>query len=291
MRVVVVGSGGFIGRVLTSRLRESGIEVVESSSRDGTGLNELSGLPDDGFPDLGSGDCVVYMAQSPHFRDLPKTPWRLLGLNALGPAHVARRAVKAGVSRMMYMSTGNVYAPSFAPLAEESPVRRDSWYPLSKLNGEDALRFFGDELHISVVRLFGVYGPGQTRALMPNLARAIQGRQPVTLQRNPGDPSDHDGLRVSFCHVDDVVHALESLISRGGAGTVNVGGDEEVSIRELASRIADELQVEPVFDVVEAFREGDLICDTTRLANLIRWKPRSISEGIAQTMPWLREAL
>ena len=291
VRVVVVGSAGFIGGVLTVRLRNAGFEVVESSSRDGTGLDASTGLPSDGFPELLRDDCVLYMAQSPHYRSLPEAPWRLLALNAFGPAHVARRALEAGAARFVQMSTGNVYAPSFALLTEDAPVRRDSWYALSKLNGEDAVRFFSDELQVTVVRLFGVYGPGQARALVPNLARTIRARQAVSLQRNPGDPADCDGLRVSFCHVDDAVYALERLFTGGNAETVNVGGVEAVSIRQLEKRIALELDVDPVFDVVEKIRESDLIADTSKLASSIRWQPRSIDDGIAQTMPWLREAL
>jgi len=291
VRVVVVGARGFIGGVLCARLRASGLDVVGSSSRDGTGLDAVSGLPCEGFPELRAGDCVVYLAQSPHYRDLPASPWRLLGLNAFGPAHVARRAVEAGAERFLLMSTGNVYAPSFAPLDEDAPVRRDGWYPLSKLCGENAVRFYREEMAVCVVRLFGVYGPCQERALVPNLARALLAGRPITIQGNPADPEDRDGLRVSFCHVEDAVRALEVLITQEGPETVNIGGTAPASIRQVASRLAAELGTEPRFEHAAAQREGDLVADTSTLSRLTDWQPRPVEEGIAQTVQSLRAHL
>lgn len=106
---------------------------------------------------------MVFLVQSPFNHKKPANINYLLNVNIISAMKAGEYARKSGVKRFLYASTGNVYAPSFAPLREDSTLRRDNWYSLSKIDAEESLTFFQDQLKITVVMLFGVYGPGQTK--------------------------------------------------------------------------------------------------------------------------------
>jgi UDP-glucose 4-epimerase len=90
-------------------------------------------------------------------------------------------------------------------------------------------------LPVLIARLFNTVGPrqvGRYGMVLPNLIhQALTGR-PMTIFG--------DGKQTrSFCHVSDTVEALLLLVESDAAwGTVvNVGSDQEISIRGLAERI------------------------------------------------------
>ena len=93
-------------------------------------------------------------------------------------------------------------------------------------------------LAVTIVRLFNTVGPrqvGQYGMVLPRFAAwAVAGR-PVQVYG--------DGTQTRcFCHVVDVVDALVKLMRAGAAGQVfgrvfNVGGDQEVTMLDLARRV------------------------------------------------------
>ena len=197
---------------------------------------------------------------------------------------VAALAAKAGVRKMIYTSTGNVYAPGFGAYAESSPLRRDALYELSKVQAEEALSLFQGRLNLTVVRLFGIYGPGQSGRLIPNLAAAIASGKPLIIERHPIDPSDLGGLRVSPCYIDDTVGILAGLIRRESPPAMNVAGDEVLSVRQIAAAIGRLLGREPSFEVAVRSRAGDLVADIGLLKRLLDPRFTPFETGLRRTL-------
>ena len=139
---------------------------------------------------------VYYLAQSPRYRQTPEQSAHLFAVNCVAATQAAEAARRAGVNRFIYASTGNVYQSSFLPLAETAPVRRDNWYALSKVMGEDALALYRPYLDITIARIFGVYGPQQTDKLVPMIAERIKARLPIFLDKNPHNAADLRGFFV-----------------------------------------------------------------------------------------------
>ena len=65
MSVLIIGSNGFLGRVLCDTLGTAGIDVLRASSSDGTGIDPRTGLLPDSFAVPASVDAVIYLSQSP----------------------------------------------------------------------------------------------------------------------------------------------------------------------------------------------------------------------------------
>ena len=268
MKTAVVGGSGYIGRNLCAALQQRGDEVVSISAGRDNGISIVTGLFPEDFSFPQGVEAVYYLSQSPHYRRLPEASIHVVAVNCMAAIQAAFAAREAGVKRFVYASTGNVYVPSFEPLTEASPLRRDNWYSLSKVMGEDALCLFRPDMAVTVARIFGVYGPGQQDKLVPNLVHSLQTGGPISVDRNPCDPHDRSGLRISLIYVDDLVCALMNLLSLAEGITVNLAGPKPMSIRDIAYSIGVLLGVDPVLEEGTRFREGDLIADTTKYSSL-----------------------
>lgn len=283
MSVLIIGSTGYMGRHLMAGLAAAGLPAAGASSSDGTGIHPDTGLLPDSFAVPAGTGAVVYMAQSPRYRD-PEQASHVLAVNVVSAVRAAVAARKAGVRRFVYVSTGTVYAPSFEPLTESAPVRGADWYSLSKIQGEQAIQMFRDDMDVHVVRPFGVYGPGQTGRLVPNLMASIQEGRTITLQGRRDDPSDADGLRISLCHVDDATRILIHLIQHGGPACLNLAGEQAASIRTLATLLGELLGRPPVLAAATAFRNFDLVADIGLLRQIQPMVFTPLRQGLATLM-------
>lgn len=285
MKVMVIGCGGYIGRHLMTGLSSTGIDAIGTSSSDGTGIDPQSGLFPASFGIPGDVTVVVYLAQSPCYREVPENGAHVMAVNTFSAVRTATLARAAGVQRFIYVSTGTVYATSFDPITEDAPVRRDNWYVLSKLHAEEALALFRNDMEIVVLRPFGVYGPGQHGRLVPNLINAVKVGQPVTLQPKAGVFDDMEGLRISLCYVDDATRILLQLVRQGGPSCLNLAGPETLSVRFIAQVIGDLLGKSPLFEVSTSPRASDLIADTRNLIDSLAVPTfMPFSEGIKRTV-------
>jgi len=261
-------------------LTSAGLPAVGASSSDGTGIDIDSGLlPDTFVVEPGTG-AVVYMAQSPWYRD-SKLASHVLAVNVVSAVRAAVAARKAGVRRFIYVSTGTVYAPSFDPLTEDSPVHGADLYSLSKIQGEQAVQKFRGDIDVHIVRPFGVYGPGQKGRLVPNLMASILEGRTITLQGRRDKPSGSDGLRISLCHVDDATRIFIQLIQQGGPACLNLAGEEAVSIGMLATLLGELLGRPPVLAAATAFRNFDLVADIGLLRQIQPMTFTPLREGLA----------
>lgn len=309
MKVHLIGAGGFIGRALSRRLLEHGHEA--------TGVDLRPSQPGDAFEikacdvsrdpiDIPAGrDLVVYLAQSPHYRQPKGRLDHLFAVNVAGALRAAEAAAESNAGHFLYCSTGNVYDHSFEPMREAAPVRRDNPYSLSKLAAEEALDLVQADMPITRARLFGVFGPGQQRNLVSQIHQRVMKGAPVELRPREitsDSPETPDavatatsvetefGLRISLTFVIDLAEIVIRLAERALAGTdlppiINIAGDEAVSLRRLADVIGHATGRSPQFEIGETPRDTDFIADIARLRALIQPSFTPLEDAIARTFP------
>jgi UDP-glucose 4-epimerase len=207
---------------------------------------------------------------------------------------------------VLIASTSEVYGKSTAlPFREDGDMQmgatdRGRWaYACSKAIDEFlALAYWKErQLPTVVVRLFNTVGPRQTGRygmVLPRFVRQALAGAPVTVY---GDGTQ----RRCFCHVGDVVEALIMLIDRQESygEVINVGSQEELSIRELAERVIDITSSDSPISLIpytDAYEEGfeDMhrrVPDTSKVEAMIGWQPtRSLDEIIADVASAQRAA-
>ena len=284
LKIVIIGSSGYVGKRLCNAHVLRGDEVVELSSS-GNGINPITGLFKSGFSIHEGTDVVYYLAQSPCYRSASEGVDHLLCVNCVAAVQAAEAARLAGVGRFIYASTGNVYKPSFEPLSESGEVRRDAWYPLSKLMAEDALKLYRSSMKVTIARIFGVYGPGQTNKLVPFLVQSLKARKPLFVDRNPNKPDDINGLQVSLIYIDDLVAAFMHLADHiSPVEIVNVGGEQAVSVCEIVTILGHQLGIEPSITVSMKNRDGNLIADVALIKALTGIEFTNIEDGVAKML-------
>ena len=234
-------------------------------------------------------EAVYYLAQSPRYHEFPEAAEHLFGVNTLGAIKAARAAWSAGVRAMCYASSGNVYVPSFGPLAETSPLRRDEPYALSKLAAEEAPRLSPRGCRWSRCGFSACSGRGRCGCSL----RAIAGDGSSPARRSCSSrpratPGQTEGLTVSFTFVDDAASILDRLVRRALAGAalppaINVAGPEPISVRRFAEEIGRAVGIEPRLARAERPRGGDLIADVSLLHSLVHPQYTPFAEAVAQT--------
>ena len=242
-RVAITGASGFVGSHLLERLRDHEVAVLVRGDRAAAAL--LAGDPrrrlvrgsvgDEAALDALVADAeVVY-----HVAGLvaARSEAEFLAVNRDGAAALARACRRAGVRRLVCVSSLAVTGPSEAG----RPVHDGTWprpvtpYGRSKLAGEDAVRDSGVE-HV-IVRPPVVYGP-RDRQLLRLFRLARRGIVPLL-----GDGTQ----QLSLIHAADLADAIVAAGDSGLAGrTYHAAHPETVTQRALAAAIGRAVGRSPV---------------------------------------------
>lgn len=255
MKILVTGASGFMGRNLLPVLvnQREGHLVFAVARR----------IPNDAHPavnwiaaDLGNTgwtknlpdediDVVIHLAQSKHYRDFSSQSTDIFNINVRATFELAEWAIKHGVKRILFASTGNVYGSKVCSHHEDDPCFPDTMYGASKLSAEILLKPFSGFLDVLVLRFFGVYGPGQTDAMLPGIIQRFNAGNEITLAENIG-------VKFNPIYVDDCVAAINQLTSAPiprRYEILNVGGAEVVDLRQISlllEKISDKKAVTKV---------------------------------------------
>ena len=264
MRVLITGGAGFIGSHLAEAYLNNGEEVyiiddLSTGSLDNIAhLKEKSAYQKRLFVHIdtilnrdillelvGTCDVVHHLAAAVGVQYILDHPMESISANIKGTEIVLELCNKFK-KRVLVASTSEVYGKhTHAPLVESDniiygPSSKFRWsYAASKLMDEFmALAYYRTTgLKVTLVRLFNTVGPRQTGTygmVIPRFVSQALRNEPLKVY---GDGSQTR----TFTYVKDVVWALMRLIEKEAAfGQVfNIGGIEEISIRDLAKRIIE----------------------------------------------------
>ena len=305
---VVTGGAGFLGSWLCERLLAEGARVVCVDSlvtgstaniahlREKPGFRFVEADVSQGLP-LGDAvdgpvDAVFHLASpaSPiHYQRLALETLRA-GSHATG--HALDLAARHG-ARFVLASSSEVYGdPEEHPQRESYRGRVD---PVGPRSMYDEAKRFAEALTVAhraehgtrtgIARIFNTYGPRMAMddgRLVPTLmVQALTG-EPLTVA------GDGNQTR-SLCWVGDLVDGLLRLAGSDEPGPVNLGSDDERSVREIAEVI---LQVtgssSPVRQVPRPPQDPLVRQPALDLArDRLGWSPTTpLRAGLEQTAAW-----
>ena len=93
--------------------------------------------------------------------------------------------------------------------------------------------------------------------------------------------------------MSDLIEGFWRLMTWDGAGPVNLGNPEEVTVRELAERIRDAVGSSSELEFVDRPEDDpERRCPDISLARTeLGWEPKvPLDDGLARTVAWAREA-
>lgn len=148
MRILITGGFGFIGGRLAARLAHAGHQVVLGSRKavaPPAWLLQAEVVNIDWEDDVALVKCcidvdVVIQAAGMNAQDCAKDPVAALAFNGVATARLVTAASRAGVQRIIYLSTSQVYAGALiGNITEETYPRNLHPYATSHLAGEQAV--------------------------------------------------------------------------------------------------------------------------------------------------------
>ncbi len=225
-KILVTGSSGFIGRVLTNRLTEKGFETI--------GFD----LPSNDITQEGSLDFLTEISHVFHLAGKTFVPqsWKnppgFYQVNLMGTVHVLEFCRKNQIP-LTYVSSYLYGEPEYLPVDENHPVKSYNPYSHSKVLADNTCQFYARQfgLPVTIFRPFNAYGPGQSPLfIIPEIiSRVLNSKEPVleVMDIRP---------RRDYIYIDDLVDALLLSVNTAG-GIYNLGSGYSKSVGEIAELV------------------------------------------------------
>lgn len=290
-RVLVTGAAGFMGRHLTSHLRNLGYAVTA-----------LDLVPGDGYAP-GAEVFTADLRDPSSLAHLPRTWEGVIHLAGATVPSLFRQPAPVVLnleitlnlldhlrdSKVVIVSSCHVYAPSGERRREAGPIRPQGLYGLSKHLVEQAGLHYRNSLDIRIARPFNHLGPGLRPELMvPSLLKRLAALDPA------GDePVTMEGLNSvrDFIDVRDVAEAYAAILAlpRSEEMIFNVCTGRGTAIEEVVATALELLdRPRPVEFKGRPNSTDDipfLVGDPERLHSLAGWTAtRTLQESLASML-------
>jgi UDP-glucuronate decarboxylase len=237
-------------------------------------------------------DRIYHLASRASPAEFTEFPIQIALTNTVGTRHLLNHAVACD-ARMVFASTSEVYGdPETTPQPETYTGNVEirgprGCYDESKRFGETLTVAYENEYDIDVrtARIFNTYGPRMRvddERVVPTFIRQALRGEDLTVYG--------DGKQTrSFCFVDDMIQGLRALMQSSGlqGEVLNLGRDNEVTIRSLADRVrsycgtGSEVIHEPLPEDDPTRRCPDL----SRARKQLNWDPTtSLNAGLQATI-------
>jgi nucleoside-diphosphate-sugar epimerase len=286
MRVLLTGSGGFVGRHLHWALDERGYEITCVELADGDDALDFFRTDDQRW------DLAIHCAAIVGGRaSIDGSPLGV-GTNLALDAWYMRWLIRTRTPRAVYFSSSAAY-----PVALQQPgdVRRlyeedinlsymeepDATYGWAKLTGEKLASYAEAEgCRILIPRPFSGYGEDQADCypFPAFIARAIRRDDPFEIWGDGSSTRD-------WIHIDDLIGATLALLDADVTGPVNLGWGRATSFDDLARIVTTTAGYRPQYKHRTDAPRGvhHRVCDPSRMLN--HYVPRvTLEEGVRRAL-------
>jgi len=280
-RVLITGGAGFIGHQVIYRfLRDTDYEVVTLDRLDTSGnLNRIHEVLEENrewkkrfhyfWHDLkapindtlknqiGRITHIVHLAAGSHVDRSIEDPMSFVMDNVVGTTNMliyARDLPKEDLKMFINFSTDEVFGPAPEGIAYKEWDRYNSGnpYSASKAGAEEMCLAFGNTYKMPIVNshTMNVFGIRQhSEKYIPLLIKKIRDGEVVTIHSNSSKTKA--GSRF-YINTDDVADAVLFLLENGKSGDkYNIVGEREVDNLELAQMVAEIMQKELKYEMVD----------------------------------------
>ncbi|MBQ1118332.1 NAD(P)-dependent oxidoreductase [Streptomyces sp. C3-3] len=287
MRVLLTGSGGFVGRHLLAAMRERGWEVANVELQWGNDALDFFRYDTDPHYDLAIHSAAVVGGRA----SIDGSPLGVATNMALDSWYF-QWLIRTGTPRAVYFSSSAAYPVELQQpgdihrLVEDdidlnNPGLPDASYGLAKVTGERLAAYAEAEgCRVHVLRPMSGYGADQDDCypFPAFIGRAKRREDPFEVWGDGSSTRD-------WIHVDDVVGATLAAIDHDVTGPVNLGWGRATSFDQLASYVTQAAGYTPRIKHLPTAPQGvhHRVCDPTRMLSF--YQPAvTLEEGIRRAL-------
>jgi UDP-glucose 4-epimerase len=302
-KILITGGAGFIPSYLTAKLAENvenqivivdnlltgSIAKIPTSEHNNIkfincDVNVLSDISSVFY--AYSFDYVFHYAAMVGVKRTQENPVSVLE-DIIGIKNILNLSKNTGVKRIYYSSSSEVYGEpvEFPQNEETTPLNSRLPYAIVKNVGEAFLKSFKKEfdLDYTIFRFFNTYGPKQSKDFV--ISKFIHS---ALLDADITIYGDGKQTR-TFCFIDDNITATTNAFYNNEFvnDIVNIGGEKEVTILELAQTIIRLTNSKSKIVHLPALKEGDMTRrqpDTTKMKRLLAQETISLEAGLKKLL-------
>jgi len=287
MRIFVTGGAGFIGTHLCKKLSLIHKVTVydnfsNSNKKNFPILKNLTLIVGDILDNsklvnsMKNHDIVIHLAAKTDVIDSINNPENTFQTNVQGTQNIIDSCKSHNISKIIVTSSAAVYQNSTNSVDETSSTKPLSPYGQSKLDMEKITT--ESKINYSILRLFNVYGTGQSSGVIANFKKNISENKPLTIF------GDGEAIR-DFIHIDDVVYGI-ILSMKSVSGVYNIASGNGTSIANLA-KLLIELSGKNSKIVYQPARKAEIIysvSDITKSQNKLGFNPKIVLNDGLKTL-------
>lgn len=303
-KVLVLGGQGMVGSAIIRALSRAGFKDIAAPDRRQLDLLEAAAVRDY-FEDTKPEYVFMAAAKVGGIMANATQPAEFLQQNLAIALNTINAAHLAGVQKLLFLGSTCIY-----PRLAAQPLREDAllsgpleptneWYAIAKIAGIKLCQAYRKQWNCDFIAAMptNLYGPGdnydlETSHVLPALirrfheAKSAQAAQVILWGTG-------QALR-EFLHVDDCAEACVHLMhTHSSSDIVNIGVGRDISIRQLATLVADVVGYsgDIQFDATKPDGTPRKLVDVSRI-HATGWQAKiALLDGISATYDAYRESL
>jgi len=276
-KVLITGSDGFIGNRLYHEL--AGYEVTTFDVNNGC-------VASHDFIDT-EVSHIFHLAALTSAPESWARPYDYYNVNVMGTVNVLEYCRMIGAS-MTYVTTYPYGVPQYIPIDELHPCTPNTIYNHSKYSAEGICRFYSENYNVSitVLRLFNVYGGGQsTSFLIPHIIKqALFSPEIEVMDLEP---------KRDYVYISDVIDALRLTTGKSGFSVYNIGSGESKSVQEVCDYVVNIIgTTKPIVSTGRKRKNEvtDIQADISKIRHELYWVPKtSFIDGLTKTIQYYKQ--
>jgi UDP-glucose 4-epimerase len=294
MRLLVIGSKGFIGVHATEYFKKQNFNVL--------GCDVVTDYTDKGYFQIDATNSDYHTlferyqfdacincsgaASVPLSLEFPLEDFNLNTLNVFKILDAIRSYQPT--CKFINLSSAAVYGnPAQLPINENSVLQPLSPYGIHKFQAEQIVKEFNDFYQIPTcsLRIFSAYGNGLKKQLFWDMYQKFLNSDSIQLYGTGKESRD-------FIHVDDIVRAFHLILdkSKFAGGAINIANGEEYTIEYVSELFRRNFEGKKSIGFNNQVKQGDPLnwkADITLLKSLGYKQTISLEAGIQEYIHWV----
>jgi len=319
-KVIITGSSGFIGSHLVRKLKQEGNFVI------GIDIEQPKYEKPNLFFNYDLRDPILTKRAFSGYHEIPEISevYNLAclmgGMGYIGDikhshdvmtgstlilANVLDACIKYKVKKYFYSSSACVYNmnfqdESYSPALRESmaiPAKPDLMYGWQKLMGEFMAKGAYEQhgLEIRIARFHNIFG-------IEGIWDGGKEKAPAAISRKVATANDGNTVSIwgdgnqrrSFLYIDECLAGVEKLMNSDCMEPLNIGSDEDVSIRELTEMLIEisgkNISIE--YDLTKPQGVRGRNSENSLIEKTLGWKPtEKLYDGLVKTYNFINKQI